>query len=395
MARFLLVSHAIPPVVGGSAIVYDQVAKALHPDVVVATTRFILGQTGRRDDHSDAPYEIVSLPMLRPPERDHLKLIAPFDRLLVDLPLLLLIYVRFCALLVRRRVKTVILGDLISLGWLAIVLRLMPFRPRIVIYLHGEELTLDNVSIYARLRRKALHSADRVVAITRFCRDRAMALYDLPADRIDVTLNGVDFAGFGDVRAARAGRRFPNAPAYRLLSVGRLIPRKGFINLVRAMPLVRARFPAASLDIVGDGPLLENLRTLIADLGLEEAVRLRGFLPAEAVRDLYAGADVFVQPGITLDDGDCEGFGLVFLDANACGLPVVGGRSGGVGEAIRDGETGYLVDGDSLEAIADAVAKLLGSPENHAAMSAAGLRWAASNDWAARRRDIRTIFAGI
>jgi phosphatidylinositol alpha-1,6-mannosyltransferase len=98
----------------------------------------------------------------------------------------------------------------------------------------------------------------------------------------------------------------------------------------------------------------------------------------------YALADIFIMPNRTLANGDTEGFGLVFMEASACGVPVIGGRAGGTAEAVRDGVTGLLVDGTSRDDISAAIRQLLDNPAQRAAMGRAGVAFAAENGWRSR-----------
>ncbi len=129
--------------------------------------------------------------------------------------------------------------------------------------------------------------------------------------------------------------------------------------------------PACALLIVGGGPDEKRLRERAAALG--DAVVFAGQVPEDDLPRYYAIGDVFAMPCRTRLGGlEVEGWGNVFIEAAACGRPVVVGDSGGARESLVDGETGILVDGKRTEAVADAVASLLADPERAAAMGAAG-----------------------
>ena len=136
--------------------------------------------------------------------------------------------------------------------------------------------------------------------------------------------------------------------------------RKGHDMVIRALPLLCKSTSDFTYLIVGDGPYRDNLEALAADLGVHEQVVFAGHLTDEILPDVYALCDVFVMP--SRDNSmlcDIEGFGLVFLEANACGKPVIGGRSGGIPDAVVDGVTGILVRPDDPEDIADALKRIL------------------------------------
>lgn len=163
----------------------------------------------------------------------------------------------------------------------------------------------------------------------------------------------------------------PGAPLVGCIS--RLVPRKGQDTLLAAWPTVLAAHPEAWLVIVGDGPYREELRRRAAGLA---HVRI---VPAVSWSDLpaaYAALDVFAMPCRTRRLGtDVEGLGMVYLEAQATGIPVIAGRSGGAPEAVRDGETGLVVDGDEPLSVAAAIVRLLDDPAARRDMGAAGRRW--------------------
>jgi phosphatidylinositol alpha-1,6-mannosyltransferase len=147
-----------------------------------------------------------------------------------------------------------------------------------------------------------------------------------------------------------------------ILAVGRFIPRKGHLTLVRAMPRVLDRFPNAHLALVGRGPCLPDVVNEAHRLGLQEHVSFPGRLSDEDIAGLYQVCEVFALPTGRDRHGQVEGFGLVFTEAHAYGKPVVAGRSGGVADAVIDGETGLLVEPNQPEALADAITALMADP---------------------------------
>jgi glycosyltransferase involved in cell wall biosynthesis len=143
-----------------------------------------------------------------------------------------------------------------------------------------------------------------------------------------------------------------------ILFVGRLVRRKGVDDLIGAFNLLSGDLPTARLEIVGDGPERMNLEKLAADLGLGQRVTFLGSLKGRALNEKYLECDVFVMPSRTLRD-DVEGFGTVFLEAGLAGKPSVGTYSGGIPEAVIDGETGILVQEAEIEELASALKRVL------------------------------------
>jgi phosphatidylinositol alpha-1,6-mannosyltransferase len=142
------------------------------------------------------------------------------------------------------------------------------------------------------------------------------------------------------------------------------------------MPAVRAAVPDAALLIVGRGPYADDLRALAGREGVLDAVVLTGGVPATELPAHYAAGDVFAMPCRTRRGGlDVEGLGIVYLEASAVGLPVIAGDSGGAPDAVRDGETGFVVDGRDVAQVAARLTELLQDAGRRHAMGASGRAW--------------------
>lgn len=151
----------------------------------------------------------------------------------------------------------------------------------------------------------------------------------------------------------------PSGPPV-LLTLGRLVERKGQDMVLQALPAILKEFPEVEYWIAGRGSDRGRLEQLAESLGVTQRVRFLGFVPAAERIQLYQRCRIYLMPSRTIGDkGDFEGFGITYLEANACGRPVIGGRSGGVEDAVKDGETGFLVDPQSPAEIADRVLRLL------------------------------------
>ncbi|HWB38540.1 MAG TPA: glycosyltransferase family 4 protein, partial [Rugosimonospora sp.] len=189
-----------------------------------------------------------------------------------------------------------------------------------------------------------------------------------PGVDVDTYHPGVDGA------AVRARYHLAGRPV--IVCVSRLVPRKGQDALIRALPAVRRRVPDAALLLVSGGPYRAKLTRLAADLGLADHVVFTGSVPWADLPAHYAAGDVFAMPCRTRAAGlDVEGLGIVYLEASAVGLPVIAGDSGGAPEAVRDGETGYVVGGRDVPALADRLVTLLTEPDLAKRMGAAGRAW--------------------
>ena len=144
---------------------------------------------------------------------------------------------------------------------------------------------------------------------------------------------------------------------------GRLIGKKGYDTTLLAFAELRKRFPEASLTILGTGPLEKTLRNAVKESGIESAVRFAGFIDEYAVRSEYAKAHLFVHPSRTGTDGNREGVPNAMLEAMATGLPVVATRHSGIPEAVDDGRSGWLVNENDHDALAERMIELLEDEE--------------------------------
>ena len=186
---------------------------------------------------------------------------------------------------------------------------------------------------------------------------------------------GVDVEGFRPGIDGSVVRRRHGIPddAPVVVCVSRLVPRKGQAALIRGLAGWRSVVPGTRLLLVGGGPDRAALEKLAERERVRDAVTITGSVTAEELPRHYAAGDVFAMPCLTRRRGlEVEGLGMVFLEAAASGLPVVVGRSGGSVDALRDGETGILVDGGSDTEVHGAVATLLRDPARARAMGRAG-----------------------
>jgi phosphatidylinositol alpha-1,6-mannosyltransferase len=163
-----------------------------------------------------------------------------------------------------------------------------------------------------------------------------------------------------------------------ILSVGRLVRRKGFDQVIRAMPELLKQGIDAHYALIGIGEDWDYLTELAKELGVFERLHLLGHVSPEDLPRWYNACDVFVMANREIN-GDTEGFGMVFLEAAACGKPAIAGDAGGTGAAVVDGETGYRVDGTQIEAIVNVLTNLLADPDLASRLGNAGCQRAVSS----------------
>ncbi|HXJ85106.1 MAG TPA: glycosyltransferase family 4 protein [Candidatus Methylomirabilis sp.] len=207
--------------------------------------------------------------------------------------------------------------------------------------------------------------ADLVMVTSRYCAEVARREYGVPAERIAIVPESIDLEAWDD-RFARAHRRRRDGPV--VLSVARMYPRKRLGDLLRAARVLRDRIPGAEVRIVGRGPEWDSLVRLHGDLGLGESTQLLGDVSREQLAEEYVNADVFCLPSVQ------EGFGIVFLEAMAAGLPVVACRAAAIPEVVGDGATGLLTPPRDPAALAQALENLLRDPVRAGQLGAEGRR---------------------
>ena len=239
---------------------------------------------------------------------------------------------------------------------------------------------------------RLLRGARMVIACSEFTRKEAVDLGVAP-ERTRVLYPGVDaqrFSPLGDHRPQNTDHRPPV-----LLSVSRLADMyKGHDTAIRSLALVHAKVPNARYVIAGGGPLRDYLLRVADSRGMATSVQFLGEVPDAALPDLYRSADVLVTLSRESGSGGgAEGFGIVCLEAAACGIPIVAGRSGGLPDAVEDGVSGILVDPTDVGAAAEALVSLLMDPGRARAMGEAGRKRVLERfTWERMATDARRMF---
>jgi phosphatidylinositol alpha-1,6-mannosyltransferase len=246
-----------------------------------------------------------------------------------------------------------------------------------VVCAHGAELVLPaRIPGPRQIYAWALRRADRHYAVSTYTADALRQLVGADGPQIALLRNGVDLDRFHpdvDPTAVRDRHGLDSSPT--IVTVGRLVPRKGQDMLIAALPRVRAAVPGTRLLIVGTGRDRRRLQRLVRRRGVEGVV-FAGRVPWAELPAYHRAGAVFAHPNRSRWGGlEQEGFGVVFLEAQSCGVPVVAGRSGGSPEALIDGRTGVLVDGGDPAAIAAALIGLLDDEGRRTAMGAAARAW--------------------
>ena len=268
-------------------------------------------------------------------------------------------------------------------GWLCKKLFGVPY----VVYVYGSEtVRLGRGKVMARWMRRVLRESQWVIPNSDFTL-REYRDFGVPDEKMVKITPGVDTAFFHpEPSNTNLVQKFGLEGCKVLLTVSRLDERKGHDRVIEALPVVLERFPDTRYLIVGRGREEESLRALVKRMGLEGRVLFAGYIADEELPAYYNLCDLFVLPNRETEDfaqlrGDYEGFGIVFLEAGACAKPVVGGRSGGVEEAVVDGVTGLLVNPRSTCGVAEAVIRILEDGELARRLGREGRNRAQEFDW--------------
>jgi phosphatidylinositol alpha-1,6-mannosyltransferase len=336
--RALLVSELFPPAVGGSAVLFHGIYSRLDETEVAVLTPDPTHRWGVIDPKG---------------LRHHLRLARQLRRLL------------------SRREGIVHCARALPEGVAALIARLLG-GPRYVCWAHGEDLATAQSSRELTWLTKCVFRGSTAALANSRNTATMLAALGVPDTKIHIVHPAVDADRFHPrVDGATVRRRYAGAHELVLLSVGRLQRRKGHDVAIEAVAALRDQVPHLRYVIVGNGEERSRLQQLVTARHVEDRVFFAGEVSDDELPAYYGACDIFLLPN-RIDDGDVEGFGIVFLEAAASGKPVIGGISGGVPEAVERDVTGLLVDGADVTQVAAAIRDLAGSEPRRARMGLAG-----------------------
>jgi phosphatidylinositol alpha-1,6-mannosyltransferase len=282
-------------------------------------------------------------------------------------------------ILKQQQIKNVWFGAAAPLALMAGKLR-SAGASNIVALTHGHEVWWAKIPILKSLLKKIIKDVDHLGYLGDFTKGEIAKICNQPQKFLQIA-PGIDTEHFAPKTA-----RGDLIEKYRLdgrrviVSVGRLVHRKGQDELVKAMPKILEQFPDAILLFVGEGPIKQMLFNSAKQLGVLPKVVFTGRVSHHDLPDYICLGEIFAMPVRSRFSGlEVEGLGIVYLEASACGLPVIVGNSGGAVDAVLDKKTGLLVDGTKSDQIADAICELLANPERAKQMGAAGRDWVINN----------------
>jgi len=222
--------------------------------------------------------------------------------------------------------------------------------------IRGRLLYRFNIGLRKWIEKRVLRASQRVIVLSEFTRNKLIDIYGIPEWKITIIPGGVDIQRFQPLQNRQEGRKSIGLPVDRpiLFTVRNLVPRMGLENLIEAMKEIVLAIPGVLLVIGGTGPLKESLLQLSQSLGLENHIRFVGFIPEGDLPAFFGAADAFVLPTVAL-----EGFGLVTVEALACGTPALGTPIGGTKEILNRYGPACLFRDTTPEALAELIIDLL------------------------------------
>ncbi|MFH1314168.1 MAG: glycosyltransferase [Candidatus Eisenbacteria bacterium] len=271
-------------------------------------------------------------------------------------------------IIVKHRISIVYVATAHPCALICRLLRLL-VRFDFAVTIHGHEVVYSAAGSRQRakavlkpLQIGAIGSADRVFAVSEFTR-RSLVDAGVKERKVTTIYNGVDLEDFESVgEGAEIIENLGIAGKRIILTVARLDTHKGHDVVIRALPLILENIPDAVYVIVGEGEMSLSLHELTCSANVRDRVVFTGLLPRTDVLALLKACDVFVMAS-RIEGSSAEGFGIVFLEAGALSRPVVGGRAGGIPDAVEDGVSGLLVDPGDPGEVAAAVTRILTDPE--------------------------------
>ena len=286
--------------------------------------------------------------------------------------------VAYCvsALIKDRGIKTAFFGAAAPLGLLAPVLRRAGVT-KIIALTHGHEVWWSKVWPFTWAMKSIARNVDHLTYLGEFTRRAISRTINSTAQSAMVKIApGIDTDHFTPTDSSELKSELGLSDKKVIVSVGRLVHRKGQDVLIEAMPHLLKEIPDAHLVLIGEGPYRGYLETRVKNLGIDSKVTFIGRITYVDLPRYICLGEVFVMPSRSRLAGlEVEGLGIVYLEASACGLPVIAGNSGGAPDAVVQGVTGLVVNGKDQQAVATSIATLLNDQENAREMGRKGREW--------------------
>jgi len=358
LRKLLLITNDFGPRAGGIETFINGLIERLPPGLTTVYTSS-QGDTKEYDEKWLKEFGVRVI-------RDRTKILLPTPR----------ISRRVTQLIKSQDIEVVAFGAAAPLALMAAACRRAGAR-RIVALTHGHEVWWARVFPFSLAIRHIGKNTDALTFLGEFTRQAiSIALNTKSAAAMVKVAPGIDTAHFAPVDSQKLKESLGLSDKKVIVSVGRLVHRKGQDYLIQAMSAIMQEVPDAHLLLIGEGPYREKLQKLVMRFSLEDNVTFIGRIQYSELPQYICVGEIFAMPSRSRFRGlEVEGLGIVYLEASACGLPVIAGSSGGAPDAVLEGETGVVVDGIDSAAIAVAAIEMLKNPEKSVVMGAAGREW--------------------
>ncbi|MBU0468554.1 MAG: glycosyltransferase family 4 protein [Candidatus Omnitrophica bacterium] len=343
--KSLFIVNDFPPIVGGQSTYYYNLCRALPKySFIVLAPKW--GKYKEFDSKQNftiiRKFYLTKIPFLE----KALKIILPFFYAL--------------SIMSKNDINKIHCAHVLSTGVVGLLLKIL-FRKEYFLYTHSADIMCyQHIPLIRKLLIVILKNASKVMANSNYTHNKLLEL-KVEKENIIISHPLIDFSDYiKETNLSNIVQKYDLKGRKVILSVNRLIERKGNDMVIRAIPIIKRELANVVYLIVGTGHYLSTLKSLVNTYNLMGTVIFLESITSPEIIDLYKACNVFVMPSRVCEKkGDAEGFGIVFLEANACGIPVIGGRSGGIPDAVIDNKTGILVDPLSVDEIAKAIIKVL------------------------------------
>ena len=295
----------------------------------------------------------------------------------------------------NRKIEKAFFGAAAPLGIMARGLRRNGVK-KIVALTHGHEVWWAKLWPFSAAIKFIGNNVDHLTYLGEFTKSEiSKALNDKATDAMRKVAPGIDTEHFApNPESAQLRKELGLSEKQVIVSVGRLVHRKGQDFLIKALPEILKVHPNAHVLMVGEGPYREHLQKLTFDLDVANYITFIGRIQYKELPRFICAGDIFAMPSRSRLAGlEVEGLGIVYLEASSCGLPVIAGKSGGAPDAVHEGMTGFAVDGTSVKDISQAINNLLADPAKARAMGEAGRKWIYENwRWDIWAKEFNSLF---
>ncbi|MBU1125341.1 MAG: glycosyltransferase family 4 protein [Candidatus Omnitrophica bacterium] len=373
--RTLLLTYDFPPIVSGIGTVFYRIWKLLP-----AQDSFILAVTDQGDKAVDAASGLQ---------------VHRYPNISCRVTRIFLLMASAFRIIRKERIKVVICGVPLSIGVVGLLSKKLLRIPYCVFYYGGEAAKYKKKMFLFGVLRAVLENADAIIANSDFTKEeiiREFSIFSKKVTKITPATDSEIFSPGLDTTVLK--RRLGIQHEKVILTVARLVRRKGIDAVLAALPLVKKEFQAIRYLVVGEGEDEGYLKRLVREHGLEQEVRFVGKVSDAELAWYYNLCDIYVMPNRATEGEEIvEGFGISFIEASSCAKAVIAGISGGVRDAVLDGRTGLLIDPNDIPGLAEGICRLLRDQDYRIQLGAHGRKMVQENfKWEQRAEILQELF---